>query len=70
MTVLFPIANEKESFFGQNFELSFTQMHCTESLRPFELFANENCELQNEAKMNVTFQRGSARDALAQSSLC
>jgi len=26
------------------------------------LFANENCKLQNEAKMNVTFERSSARD--------
>jgi len=38
------------------------KMHCTKSCRPFELFANENHELQNKAKMNVTFERGSARD--------
>jgi len=36
--------------------------HCAKSCRPFELFANENCKLQNEAKMNVMFERGSARD--------
>jgi len=35
-------------------------MHCAKSHRPFELFANEKCKLQNEAKMNVTFERGSA----------
>jgi len=46
------------------------KMHCAESCRPFELFANENCKLQNEAKMNATFERGSARDPSAQSSLC
>jgi len=34
------------------------QVHCAES----QLFANENCKLQNEAKMNATFGRGSARD--------
>jgi len=28
---------------------------------PFELFANENCEFQNEAKMNAIFERGSAQ---------
>jgi len=38
------------------------KMHCAKSHRPFELFVNENCKLQNEAKMNVTFERGSARD--------
>jgi len=38
------------------------KMHCAESHRPFELFANENYELQKEAKMNATFERGSARD--------
>jgi len=31
---------------------------------------NENCKLWNKAKMNVTFERGSARDPSAQSSLC
>jgi len=35
-------------------------LHCAKSCRPFELFANENYELWNEAKMNVTFERGSA----------
>jgi len=45
-------------------------LHCAESCRPFELFANENCELWNEAKMNVTFERGLAQDLLVQSSLC
>jgi len=30
-------------------------LHCAKSHMPFELFANENCELWNEAKMNVTF---------------
>jgi len=37
-------------------------LHCAKSYRPFELFANENYELQNKAKMNVMFERGSARD--------
>jgi len=37
-------------------------VHCTESHMPFELFANENCKLQNEAKVNATFERGSAGD--------
>jgi len=37
-------------------------MHYAKSYRPFELFVNENYKLQNEAKMNVTFERGSARD--------
>ena len=37
-------------------------MHCAKSHRPFELFANENCELWNEAKMNATFERGSTQD--------
>jgi len=46
------------------------KMHCTKSHRPFELFVNENCKLWNEAEMNVTFERGSAQDPLAQSSLC
>jgi len=46
------------------------KMHCAESHGPFELFANENCKLWNEAKMNAMFERGSARDPSAQSSLC
>jgi len=50
--------------------LNCNQVHCTKRCRPFELFAKENCKLQNEAKMNVTFERGSARDTSAQSSLC
>jgi len=33
------------------------------------VFVNENYELQNEAKMKVTFERGSASDPSAQSSL-
>jgi len=37
-------------------------LHCAKSYMPFELFANENHKLQNEAKMNVTFERGSDRD--------
>jgi len=37
-------------------------VRCAESHGPFELFASENCEPWNEAKMNVTFERGSARD--------
>jgi len=37
-------------------------VHCAESCRPFELFANENCKLQIEAKMNAMFERGSTRD--------
>jgi len=41
----------------QSCDLSF--LHCAKSCRPFELFANENCELQNEAKMNAMFERGS-----------
>jgi len=39
-----------------------SRVRCAKSHMPFELFANENCELQNEAKMNATFERGSARD--------
>jgi len=39
-----------------------SKMHCAKSYRPFELFVNENYKLWNEAKMNVTFERGSARD--------
>jgi len=46
------------------------KMHCAKSHRPFELFANENHKLQNEAKMNVTFERGSVQEPSAQSSLC
>jgi len=30
--------------------VQFSHAHCAKSSRPFELFANENCELQNEAK--------------------
>jgi len=47
-----------------NYKLSQMQfrVHCAKSHRPFELFANVNCKLWNEAKMNVTFERGSARD--------
>jgi len=45
-------------------------MHYAKSYRPFELFANENYELQNEAKMHVMFERGLAQDPSAQSSLC
>ena len=41
-------------------------LHCAKSHRPFELFANENCKLRNEPK----FERASAQDLLAQSSLC
>jgi len=37
-------------------------MHYAKSYRPFELFVNENYKLWNEAKMNVIFERGSARD--------
>jgi len=46
-----------------------TPLHHAKSYRPFELFVNENCKLQNEAEMNVSFERGLARDASAQSSL-
>ena len=38
------------------------QLHHAKSYRPFELFVNENFKLRNEAKMNVTFERGSAQD--------
>jgi len=38
------------------------KMHHAKSYRPFELFVNENYKLLNEAKMNVMFERGSARD--------
>jgi len=38
------------------------KLHCAESYRPFALFVNENYKLQNEAKMNVIFERGSAQD--------
>ena len=38
------------------------RLHHAKSCRPFELFANENHKLWNEAKMNATFERGSARD--------
>jgi len=48
---------------------SSLHVHCTKSHRPFELFANANCDFWNEAKMNVTFERGSAQDPLAWSSL-
>ena len=41
---------------------SLTPVHCVKSYMRFELFVNENYKLQNEAKMNVTFERGSARD--------
>jgi len=44
-------------------------VHCAKSYRPFELFVNENYKLQNEAKMNVIFERGVAQDPLAWSSL-
>jgi len=37
-------------------------LHHAKSYRPFELFVNENYKLWNEAKMNVMFERGSARD--------
>jgi len=47
-----------------------TELHHAKSHRPFELFVNENHKLWNEAKMNVMFERGSARDASAKSSLC
>jgi len=47
----------------QHDDLRFdVKMHCAKSHRPFELFVNENHELQNEAKMNATFEKGSARD--------
>jgi len=35
-------------------------VHCAKSHGPFELFANENCKLQNEDEMNVMFERGPA----------
>jgi len=35
-------------------------MHYAKSYRPFGLFVNENHKLQNEAKMNVIFERGLA----------
>jgi len=51
---------------GRKFETqlqsSADTLHCAKSCRPFELFANENCKLQNEAKMNAMFERGSAQD--------
>jgi len=50
--------------------LTLLKLHCAKSHKPFELFANENYELQNEAKVNVTFERGSAQDLSVQSSLC
>jgi len=50
-------------WFNRSFELD--GLHCAKSYRPFELFVNENCKLQNEAKMNVIFERGSARDPSA-----
>jgi len=55
------------SIFGGGFGLLLNfcmplVVHCAKSYRPFELFANENCKLQNEAKMNATFERGSAQD--------
>jgi len=40
----------------------FPVVRCAKSCRPFELFANENCKLWSEAKMNAMFERGSARD--------
>jgi len=38
------------------------RLHYAKSYRPFELFVNENYKLQNEAKMNVMFESGSAQD--------
>jgi len=35
------------------------KMHHAESCGPFDLLANANHKLQNEAKMNVMFERGS-----------
>jgi len=40
--------------------LTKTKMHYGKSYRPFELSVNENYKLWNEAKMNATFERGSA----------
>jgi len=40
-------------------------LHQAKSYMPFELFANENHKLYNEAKINVIFERGSAQDPLA-----
>ena len=39
-----------------------SKVHHAKSYRPFELFANANHKLWNEAKMNVMFERGSAQD--------
>jgi len=56
-------SKQKKNVVLQHSDLWFDiKMHCAKSYMPFELFANENCELQNEAKMNVTFERGSARE--------
>jgi len=41
------------------------QLHCAKTYRPFELFANENHKLWNEAKMNAMFERGSSQDPSA-----
>jgi len=45
-------------------------VRCAKSCMPFECFGNENHKLQNQAKMNVMFETGSAPDLSAQSSLC
>jgi len=50
-------------------KVGVAKAHCAKSHRPFELFVKENCELWNEAKMNVTIETSSARDASAQPSL-
>jgi len=62
------LVKQKPSFqFFESLSLLFhpqisSPMHCAKSHRPFELFANENHKLWNEAEMNATFERGSARD--------
>jgi len=40
-------------------------MHYAKSYRPLELFVKVNYKLYNEAKKNVTFDRGSAQDPSA-----
>mgnify|MGYP007080397741 CR=1 FL=1 len=55
-----------------NHKLSQMQfrVHCAKSCRPFELFANVNCKLWNEAKNECNiWERFSSRSS-AQSSLC
>jgi len=45
-----------------------TRRHCTESYRPFECWWIENCELRNNLKLNVIWERGASKRPLIWSS--